>query len=879
MKKILSILLCMVLACQPFILSAEEKQAEETVSTDLLLAQQLGIMSAEFTDSAVMTRRDLANTFASILLGEATPGDVMPQQLFADCEDTDYGIYTVARAGLMKGVGDGLFAPEGIVTYNQMMKTVVAFLGYDREAIGHGGYPVGYLKTAARLKLTAGDTGGGEAKVTARKLASVLKLAQNVKLQYEMNGQLIQTEDNYLSAYRQIERKRGVITAVHASDAYSDDVMDYYDIKLDDEKIVLEEQAAAAKDLLGYKVDLYTRKGEGTSIARGVCFETLKNEVLTIESRSMLSAEGNTIHYYNDKDKEDRARFEKNVPVIYNGTVCTSYDASVLHPFRSYGVGAVNTSASPYLDGTVKLIDHNGDGMYDFVIIDAFDSFVVSANIDGKIYNKYRPSEVFDIVGLQDRDVEFTNILGQVIPVSYPDAGDIISASRDLSGNIKRLVLTVDTFIGEVERLDYEGEDIRTISFGETEFACSKSLPLSPEAAKVKPGMKVKVFFNKNSEISDIEVGNYIETKKGVLTGVAKDTGISDDYRIKIFSQSGEFVIAYPAGKVRYNDGDYIKAKDLYKILTSELDSTGRVKRRALIYSLNQDNKIDKITLSDDTVTTPNDVMYMYKGYDGVTARPRYKWETGSFGNELLINNSTAIFVIPPESSREADDDYYAVTPNYFETYSYTPLFKAYGTEAKSPVAKLLVIEGEYQTTIRDGVGFFIVDKVSKTVDADGNEQYKLVGFYEGKEKEFYVNEENMLSGLAQGDVITVEFEQNGRGKKLTLLFDADQSKLCTATNPSDTSFTASPRYMYGKVVYGDGTVITVETPDGTTRESYPLERFGFIEYNARAKNKPVIKVAAKDVILDEVRHPGNASMVFIYTWSANPQYMVIYNR
>ena len=73
--------------------------------------------------------------------------------------------------------------------------------------------------------------------------------------------------------------------------------------------------------------------------------------------------------------------------------------------------------------------------------------------------------------------------------------------------------------------------------------------------------------------------------------------------------------------------------------------------------------------------------------------------------------------------------------------------------------------------------------------------------------------------------------------------------------------------------------MITVETPDGTTRESYPLERFGFIEYNARAKNKPVIKVAAKDVILDEVRHPGNASMVFIYTWSANPQYMVIYNR
>ncbi len=879
MKKILLILLCMVLVCQPFVISAEENHSDETVSTDLLLAKQLGIMSEDFTDSSVITRRDLADTFANILLGESTPDSVMPQQLFSDCEETDYGIYTVARAGLMKGVGDGLFAPDGVVTYNQMMKTVVAFLGYDREANANGGYPGGYLMTATRLKLTAKDEGGGEAKVTARKLASVLKLAQNVKLQYEMDGQLLQSEDNYLSAYKQIERKRGIITAVHTSDAYSDNIIDYYDIKLNDEKIVLEQQASAAKDLLGYKIDLYTRKGDGTEIVYGVCFETLKNDILTIESRSMLSAEANTLNYYDDSDKEAHAEFAKDAPVIYNGTVCTSYDTSVLNPFKKYTGGVINSSASSYLDGTVKLIDHNGDEIYDFVIIDAFDSFVVSANVDGKIYNKYRPEEVFSILDLKDRDVEFTNILGQAIPVDYPDEGDIISVSRDLAGNVKRLVLTVDTYIGEVSELVYEGKNIEKMSFDDAEFSCSRSLSLSTELAKLKPGMKVKVFFNKNSEISDIEVGDFIKTKKGVLTGVEKDKGISDDYQMKIFSQSGKFVIAYPADKVRYNDGDYIEAKDLYDILMRELDSTGQVKRRALLYSLNKDEKIDKITLSDDTVTEPNDVIYMYKGYDGVASRPKYKRETRSFGNELLINNSTAVFVIPPESGRGVDDDYHSVTPDYFETYSATPLFKAYGTDAKSPIANVLVIEGEYDSTMRDSVGFFAIDKVTKVADKDGDVQYKLAGIYAGAEKEIFVKEENMLSGLAQGDVITLEFEQDGTGKKLTFLFDEDRSTLCTATNPSNASFTASPRYLYGKVVYSDGTVITVETPDGTTRESYPLERFGFIEYNSRARNKTVVKNATKDVILDAVRHPGNESEVLIYTWSANPQYMVIYNR
>ncbi len=61
--------------------------------------------------------------------------------------------------GIIDGLGDGTFAPNYPVTYEQTVKMVVAGFGYESDAVKKGGYPMGYLSVAASHNFTDGVDG------------------------------------------------------------------------------------------------------------------------------------------------------------------------------------------------------------------------------------------------------------------------------------------------------------------------------------------------------------------------------------------------------------------------------------------------------------------------------------------------------------------------------------------------------------------------------------------------------------------------------------------------------------------------------------------------------------------------------------------------
>ncbi len=71
------------------------------------------------------------------------------------------GYINVSEAeGIIDGMGDGTFAPNSEVTYEQIVKMVVCALGYEPEAVRNGGYPSGYLRVAgSQLDITDGVSG------------------------------------------------------------------------------------------------------------------------------------------------------------------------------------------------------------------------------------------------------------------------------------------------------------------------------------------------------------------------------------------------------------------------------------------------------------------------------------------------------------------------------------------------------------------------------------------------------------------------------------------------------------------------------------------------------------------------------------------------
>jgi len=873
MKKILLIMLCFMLSVQPCLFAAEENIAQSSSeSSDLYFAKALGLISDEFKDDTEITRSQLAEILSSILIGDTIKEGVIISHPFTDCDADNAAIAFVNSAGLMKGLGGNLFNPSGKVTYAQLIKTAVSLLGYENEAIAYGGYPSGYLIVASNIGLIKGDAGMGDAIVTARKLSSVLKLMQNVSVKRRIvfggSEEWIQTGENYLSLYKGIKRTRGMITAIHSTDVYSDGTLNYYDINIDDERFSLTENSQEMINFLGYRVDAYSKESDNGK-RYILYYEQYRNQVLEISANDMISSADGKITYVLDEYKDGVVTLSDSAFVIYNGTTCTTYNDSILNPFKN-----------SYLDGCVKLIDHNGDRKYDVISIDAFDTFVVSRNADGKIYNKYRPQEVLDIRSLSDEEVEFTNILGQPVPIDYPDEGDIISVSRDTFGKVKRLTLTVDTYIGIVKEIEKSGDVPSKVILEDTEFTFSRSIANSPEIAKLKPGQKVKFFFNKNSQVSDVEIGEYIEYIKGFLADAAKEGAVEKECKLKIFTAKDKFLIAPLAKQVLVNEEDTLSGEEVLSLLMKDVTSSERIVRKAILYSLNDKEEINKIKISDDTMTKPNDVLYMYKKFDGVLDRPQYKDTTKSFGNQLLINDGTAIFVVPTEENRDNDEAYVSVTPSYFEVYSTTPKFKAYGTDAKSPLADILVIEGNYSVSVSASY-ILVVDKYVKTTDEDGEQVYKLYATRSGAQKEYFVEPEDMPEGLTTGDVLRYGTKKDGTLTNLTLIYDCSENKM-TGANPSSATFTASPRFIYGKVVYNNGNVFTVEAvgEDGTvTTESFPTSGFAYTECNFRNRNEGNPQKATAENLFDSNRHPGNESEALVFTYSGGAMEVIIFNK
>jgi hypothetical protein len=60
---------------------------------------------------------------------------------------------TAAKTGIVNGIGNGLFAPETPVKYEEAITMIVRALGYEPMAQARGGYPFGYLIVANEIDL------------------------------------------------------------------------------------------------------------------------------------------------------------------------------------------------------------------------------------------------------------------------------------------------------------------------------------------------------------------------------------------------------------------------------------------------------------------------------------------------------------------------------------------------------------------------------------------------------------------------------------------------------------------------------------------------------------------------------------------------------
>lgn len=393
----LSAVLSIVLVCSVLPMcsvAAEEAEAEATTETteqkDVCGADSYELLNV--LEIADIDPKELSNdaargeVLAAMAKAAGFAGLVSDEKAFADMETTDERepyIKALYKSGVIRPDSKGNIYPGGKITLQEAAAVAVKLTGYGVAAEESGGYPSGYLKIANRYEML-GDLPSNGGTVLTKGMAAKLidnMLKTEVMVQtYSVNGSSeyrAEAGSTLLYTVFKVKYVDDIVEAVDISQIAggNDTDMDYAiigGVKLEASDI------ENIYDYLGYNVNAYYKVKSNSAVSRLIMIrKTDLNNEAQISIEDVTSASEGRIKVTEDNSSKSKIyNFKKSLPVIYNG-VSTRQKFSGAMINKKYG--------------KIRLLDNNGDGGYDIVLIDAYENFVASDTIkkDNKVYDKY----------------------------------------------------------------------------------------------------------------------------------------------------------------------------------------------------------------------------------------------------------------------------------------------------------------------------------------------------------------------------------------------------------------------------------------------------------------------------------------------------------
>lgn len=521
MKKLLSMALSLAMAVTSFGITAmADEETTETAAalateqssyeTDnyyqkaLALCSALGIIKG-YDDGSVnpestITRAEMSAIVLRTL--NVVASEKYDGKMFNDLKTDHWAADTVASAvklGILNGYTDGSFRPDDDVLYEQVEKMIVCALGYDVNAKMLGGYPEGYQQQATSLKLT--DHAVSAAGVPAER-GLVIKMVYNALItdyneitttdkngnpQYNATRTLAKAKFNVID-------KKGTLQAtsnVTVSSDYKD--VPKGQIIIDDVKYETELPNTELDPYVGYQVTYFYRESDSidpTVIAvsgASTKTETVSVDVEHIKEISGFDTNGGTTITSGTIKMESGYGAEKktiNPTVIYNGEIVGSVseyiaardaDRRRFARVNAYGLIPDGTDLSSdssqktfdeFLkpdNGTLRLLDGDGDGKYETVFVDEYETMLITATTNKKVtgYIKGGTPIVNDKKQTTDINVDETEYdLTITVTKGGSEAkarnlkkDDVVSLKRSLSNEILEFDATGESITGAISTL------------------------------------------------------------------------------------------------------------------------------------------------------------------------------------------------------------------------------------------------------------------------------------------------------------------------------------------------------------------------------------------------------------------------------------------
>ncbi len=571
---------------------AEDADYANAVNTIAALGIVGGDDQGNFNPDNTITRAEFTKMIceAQAIKGDAAKGATIFTDVAADHWASGY-INMAVGQNIINGMGDGTFAPESPVTYEQAIKMIVVALGYEPMAADRGGYPTGYMVVAQSIGVTKGVKAPAQTDAAKRSLiAELIYNALDVPMMEQtgfgsdktfeiMDGSKNKDRVTLLSSKFDVVKLAGVVTANDKVNILTGsepaegkfNFRVYNNFKTTNEDFVFnaDEKTAgyAAKngllvgdtdvaDLLGKKAVIFVQEDGNdyvaiAAIADGASksVEIALSDIDTGDRTNIANAGKNTIAYFAD-DAKNSVKLDildegtNKLSILWNNVNSATYDLAYLK------AAAATRSAK------VTLSDWNDDDIYDVIAVEEYKHYVVEDINEAtlRINKRFRldAEEVEYAITIKDvdgNDVAFEDIkIGDVLAV----ISDNITTPYNPSKYIDIVVLGANVVEGTVTAWDANNASGKKATIGETVYTVSNEYT----DGKINIAAEGAFYLDINGNIFDFDGTKASSGNLGIILKVAVATGGVDASvaQVKMLNKDGQVVV--------YNIAETVKIRN-----------------------------------------------------------------------------------------------------------------------------------------------------------------------------------------------------------------------------------------------------------------------------------------------------------------------------
>lgn len=790
----------------------------EAVTVLSSLNVMIGDEKGNFNPDKILTRAEATALIMRVKgLAEAADG-AKGATAFSDVAADHWAsgsINLAYQSGVVKGMGDGTFAPESEVLYEQFVKMLVAALGYEPAVETLGGYPTGYLVIASQKNITKGATGSAGTPVARSVAARLLYNALDVNMMKqtkfvkgEEEYEEAKDSENYtlLNKCLGFDKIEGKIDSVNFAATTDEDAQTtvtfaagfkFNKLSKDDSADYEKTYNVGNTDAANYeKFYVVAYVGEDDATGKDTIYaispKASKNNTLELDYEDLVSfvRDGSAYKLKYDDNGTDKTVTLDDASFYYNGYNGGEDDTKKAISFLTAGdrpghvtlvssEGNTKTFDSAFvIEYGVSYVVKEIDSKYNR-ITDLANEMTVRFNKDDVTYNFIKNGENVTFADIAVGDViTLADSSDKKVETVYIGGGKVEGTVTEERPSNNDNYFTID---GNEYRVDKNsGEEISVKDSGVFYYNIDNRIVYKDATA----GKVGDYAFLYASDIDDSLGGTSVELQYMKADGTWEVSKFASNVTFKYGNKSSSYKINKldSSGKLDINDAtENVKFTEYFGL-------DGKVKAPQLVeLSKNSSGLINEIAFA--STSSADDKYFYVKSADGSD----YTASSQKIG-KFYVNNDTPVFVV--DSSATSNDKYVMITTAakaLKDTQSYA-MVRAYDVDSNNYPSALVISKENIGAEADSHI--FVVSAVSTGNNADNQKVARIKGYTEGQFVTFETSEDGVkivdradkelfasasydtvASNINAGDTVLMSLDAAGAVDNIKVLMAADDAK------------------------------------------------------------------------------------------------------